>query len=86
MQPRYALIEFAVLETLLNLFARLLPSSSSSRLKFESFINDVFSKNFIDYNGCGEEVIKLLKQVVAKDWEETATKLFDIFADAEISL
>ena len=78
--------EFAVLESLLNLFARLLPSSSSAKQKFESFISDTFLRSFAVYDGCGEKITQLLNEMMTKDWEKTATKLFDILAGADIGL
>ncbi|KAH8117458.1 hypothetical protein DFH11DRAFT_1741458, partial [Phellopilus nigrolimitatus] len=76
---------FAVLEVLLNLFARLLPSSSLSRQKHSTFIRDVFLSNFAAYSNCGTKIVDLLEKVAGKDWDETATKLFDILSVSEIS-
>lgn len=82
----FVLLEFAVLESLLNLFARLLPSSSSSQKKYEVFIDQVYSKNFDQYKNCGSRVIELLHHAPRNDWEETATRIIDIFAKADITL
>ena len=70
--------DFAVLETLLNLFAILLPSSSAPQ-KRSSYIKEVF-------RDCGEEIIDLLNAAPTKDWDETAAKVIDSLAEADISL
>ncbi|KAI5124503.1 hypothetical protein M0805_003028 [Coniferiporia weirii] len=77
--------DFAVLEVLFNLFARILPSFSASRKKHSSFIRDVFWDNFAEFPGCGVKIVRLLENTTGKDWEETTTKLFDMLSDADVS-
>ncbi|KAL5511543.1 hypothetical protein ACEPAH_4760 [Sanghuangporus vaninii] len=69
--------DFAVLETLLNLFAILLPSSSAPP-KRSSYIQDVFFDR-------GKDVLDLLDGQSAREWDETATKVLDILASSDIS-
>ncbi|KAL5490409.1 hypothetical protein ACEPAI_5242 [Sanghuangporus weigelae] len=69
--------DFAVLETLLNLFAILLPSSSAPP-KRSSYIQDVFLDR-------GKDVLDLLDGQSAREWDETATKVLDILASSDIS-
>lgn len=79
-------VDYAVIEVLLNLFARLLPSASASKAKHNAFIREVFVDNFAADVIPGQEVVDLFEGATTKDWEETATKLFDIFSMSEISL
>ncbi|KAL5529125.1 hypothetical protein ACEPAG_5099 [Sanghuangporus baumii] len=69
--------DFAVLETLLNLFAILLPSSSAPP-KRSSYIQDVFLER-------GKDVLDLLDGQSAREWDETATRVLDILASSDIS-
>lgn len=69
--------EFAVLEALLNLFAILLPSSTTPQ-KRTSYIRDVFSEY--------ANIIELLDGMTSGQWDETAAKVIDILAASDISL
>ncbi|KLO04447.1 hypothetical protein SCHPADRAFT_947687 [Schizopora paradoxa] len=76
---------YSTLETLLNLLATLLPSPSSSRSKFESFVSQAFS-NRKGLDGSKVSCITtLLDGVAAKNWEETASKLYDQISATDIS-
>jgi hypothetical protein len=79
--------DFLALESLLNLFAVILPStnnSSSGRAKRTEFIRDVFDspQKFT----CGEELIQVLESVATADWETTAMKIIDILAKSDVTL
>ncbi|EJD05940.1 uncharacterized protein FOMMEDRAFT_166245 [Fomitiporia mediterranea MF3/22] len=65
-------------ETLLNLFAILLPSASVGRDERHAFIQDVFTT-------CGETVSDLLEGAQTGEWDETSTKVVDILAASDIS-
>lgn len=78
--------DFAVLETLLTLFARLLPSSTSSRAKRTSFIKEVFVSPQVLPVGCGKAITDLLEDVAAKDWEVTSAKIIDVLANSDLRL
>ncbi|OCB84337.1 hypothetical protein A7U60_g9017 [Sanghuangporus baumii] len=69
--------DFAVLETLLNLFAILLPSSSAPP-KRSSYVQDVFFDR-------GKDVLDLLDGQSAREWDETATKVLDILVSSDIT-
>lgn len=74
------LSDFVVLETLLNLFAILLPSASTSKGDLRNvYIRDVFSDK-------ASKIASLLDSMSNRDWDATATKVIDILAASDIKL
>jgi hypothetical protein len=88
-EPKFTVLRlgFLVLESLLNLFAIILPSTNNSpsgRTKRTQFIKDVFDspQTFT----CGQEVMQVLESVSTSDWETTAMSIIDILAESNIAL
>lgn len=75
--------DFSALEMLLNLFARLLPSSASAT-KRSAFIKDVFQNGSLSPSTCSA-IARLIENSAAKDWEVTATKVLDILSKSDMS-
>ena len=71
--------DFEALETLLNLFATLLPPASRSKDRRNAYIRDVFPERVVEVTG-------LLDKATDEDWEATAMKVVDILAASEIGL
>lgn len=72
-----------VLEALLNLFARMLPTANdtaSGRARRNAFIANVFL-SASEHTAAGEGIAKILEDVPTSDWEQTAIKLFQALAD-----
>ena len=81
--------EFIVLESLLQLFARILPSTNHStrgRGARMDFIRSVFVQSSPENKGTGEKICKLLERLSTTEWEPTALKILETFAAANISL
>jgi hypothetical protein len=76
--------DYVVLETLLNLLARLIPSSSDPN-KHLSYIKSVFVISG-QFPVCGQEIVDLLQKEAIKDWEATSTKIINAVAKADISM
>ncbi|KAI0957280.1 hypothetical protein AcW1_005724 [Taiwanofungus camphoratus] len=81
--------DFLVLEALLNLFARILPSTKNSvsgRAKRTAFIQSVFmSSPPPESASAGHQVADLLEHIAVSEWEEMASKIIAIMAESNIS-
>lgn len=77
-------IEFLAIEALLELFAKLLPSTKSKggSEKRDTFIRQVFDPAVI---AGSNEVFRILKTISTSDWEATFLKIIDILARADNS-
>ncbi|CAL1703773.1 unnamed protein product [Somion occarium] len=79
--------DFLVLESLLNLFARMMPSTNntlagrSSRL---AFIRSVFGSS-PENQATGEVLVKMLEHISTRDWEPTAVKILETLASSNIA-
>ncbi|OBZ66573.1 hypothetical protein A0H81_13373 [Grifola frondosa] len=81
--------DYLAIESLLNLFARVLPStnnSASGRTQRTAFIQSVFvSPTTPEVTVMGQEVAALLEHVPTRDWEETASKIVDVLGRGNIA-
>ncbi|KAL6306614.1 hypothetical protein BKA93DRAFT_149887 [Sparassis latifolia] len=81
--------DYLVMESLLNLFARLLPSTKSSnsgRAKRAAFIHSVFlSSPPPEVGNVGKELVEILERVSSQDWEDTAIRIVEALANANIT-
>jgi hypothetical protein len=76
--------EFLAIEALLELFAKLLPSTKNKggSEKRDTFIRQVFDPAVI---AGSNEVFHVLKTISASDWEATFFKIIDILARTDNS-
>ncbi|KAF8232358.1 hypothetical protein L208DRAFT_943495 [Tricholoma matsutake] len=76
--------DFLAIEALLELFAKLLPSTKSKGglEKRSAFIHEVFDPATI---AGSEQVVHVLKTISVTDWETTFLKILDILAGADVS-
>lgn len=76
--------DFLAIEALLELFAKILPSTSSKDglEKRDAFIQEVFDPT--NFAG-SKEVVHTLKTISVTDWEATFLKILDILARFDIS-
>lgn len=79
-----AVLDFLAIEALLELFAKLLPSTKSKGglEKRSAFIHEVFDPATI---AGSEQVVHVLKTISVTDWETTFLKILDILAGADVS-
>ncbi|KAH9887682.1 hypothetical protein C8Q73DRAFT_712867 [Cubamyces lactineus] len=81
--------DYLALEGLLNVFARALPStynSASGRAKRTAYIQSVFvTRAPPELISTGRAIADLLENVPTSDWEETALKIVDVLAKANIT-
>lgn len=81
--------DFLVLENILNLFARMIPTTggtAAGRANRSAFIRSVFVNSSPDDVQTGEKLAKMLEKVPTSDWEETASKIVAILAASNIAL
>ncbi|KAF9466380.1 hypothetical protein BDZ94DRAFT_1319635 [Collybia nuda] len=76
--------DYLALEALLELFAKLLPSTKSKggREKRTRFIGEVFNSSVLT---CGAEITHILGSISSNDWELTSTKIMDALARADLA-
>lgn len=87
--PDSIYLDYLVLESVLNLFARMIPTSGSSsagRATRRAFIRSVFVDSSPDDLGTGEELANTVEHVTTSDWEETSAKIVDTLAGSNIGL
>ncbi|KAL0947132.1 hypothetical protein HGRIS_013263 [Hohenbuehelia grisea] len=80
--------DFLALESLLNLFAVLLPpthNSTSGRAKRTAFIRDVFNSDSPRLFPCGDELVQILQNVASSQWEVTSMKIIDVLATSDMA-
>lgn len=78
--------DFLVLEALLNLFARMIPSTNNTaagRTRRTAFIRSVFLSRG---GSTSEKLVAILEDVPTSDWDQTASKLVETLADSDITL
>lgn len=81
--------DFLVMENILNLFARMIPSTNgnaSGRAERSAFIRAVFVQSSPDDVKTGDELAKMLERVPTSDWDLTASKIVNILATSNIAL
>lgn len=81
--------DYLVLESILNLFARMIPPSGSSvtgRMDRRSFIRSVFVDSSPDDVKTGEELADMVEHVSTPVWEDTAARIVDALAHSNIGL
>ncbi|KAM5540703.1 hypothetical protein V8D89_005734 [Ganoderma adspersum] len=80
--------DYLALECLLNLFARILPStnaSTSGRERRTAFVQSVFLRTAPpESSTTGREIADLLERVSSSDWDETSLKLVNVMARCSI--
>ncbi|KZS99904.1 uncharacterized protein LAESUDRAFT_765115 [Laetiporus sulphureus 93-53] len=85
----YSTQDFLPTESLLNIFARIFPSTKqagSSRAKRSAFICSVFvSPQLPETADAGQKVAELLTYVPSTEWEETSRKIMDIVSAANLA-
>ena len=76
--------DFLAIEALLELFAKLLPSTKSKDglEKRDAFIQEVFNPAIF---ASSKEVVQTLKTISVTDWETTFLRILDILAGVDIS-
>ena len=81
--------DYLPLEGLLNVFARILPStnkSASGRAQRTSFIQAVFKFTAPpELCEAGGDICSILQNVVTSRWEDTALRIVDVLARASIA-
>ena len=77
--------DFEILEALLSLFARIVPSDHSKSKK-SAFLRDVFISKGAEREGCGQTIVKLLEADNTKVWDETSVEIVDILAASNSNL
>ena len=83
------MIDYLVMECILNLFARMIPSTngtSSGRAERSAFIRAVFVQSSPDDAKTAQELVKLLENVSNADWDQTAVKIVDLLSVSNIAL
>lgn len=81
--------DYLVLESILNLFARMIPASGSTaagRAARGAFIHSVFVESSPDDAKTGEQLAHMVEHVSTPDWEQTASKIVDVLAASRIEL
>ena len=81
--------DYLALESLLNLFARALPSTNNSapgRARRTAFIHSVFGSTAPpEVAAVGLEIAQILENVPTSDWEETSVKIVDALARGNVA-
>ncbi|KAI0773578.1 hypothetical protein C8Q74DRAFT_1265430 [Fomes fomentarius] len=81
--------DYLALEGLLNLFARILPSTNNSlagRTRRTAFIHSVFKNTASpEAAAIGDEIAHILENVPTSDWEATSAKMIDVLASGSIA-
>ena len=81
--------EFLVIESILNIFARMIPTTggtAAGKAARTSFIKSVFVESSPDCAETGQKLAKLLQKVRTADWDHTATQVLDILASSNVAL
>jgi len=73
---------FLALETILDLFATLIPPLRSGRVKRTQFIQKVFDTSLFI---CSREIIHSLESISSSDWSKTASNIMELLAGSDIS-
>lgn len=81
----HTVLDFLAIEALLELFAKLLPSTKSrdGLEKRNTFVDEVFNPAII---AGSKEAVHILKTISTTDWEDTFTRILDVLAKANLSL
>ena len=81
--------DYLALENLLNLFARVLPSTNNSvsgRARRTTFIESVFKQSAPpECAAMGTEIAELLEHIPSSDWDETSLKIVKVLAEGNIA-
>ncbi|KAH9841104.1 uncharacterized protein C8Q71DRAFT_439295 [Rhodofomes roseus] len=81
--------DYLALESLLTLFARILPSakdSPSGHVKRAAYIKSVFlSPQQSEHSSVGQTIAKLLERVPTNEWEDTSREIVDVLAAAYVA-
>ncbi|KZT66523.1 hypothetical protein DAEQUDRAFT_452942 [Daedalea quercina L-15889] len=81
--------DYLALESLLTLFARILPSpkdSNSGSMKRSVYIKSVFlSPQHTEHTSVGQAIVQLLEYVSSNEWEETCRQIIDALAAAYVA-
>ena len=81
--------DYLALEGLLNLFARILPSTNKSatgRAQRTTFIHSVFRNTAPpELAHIGDKVADILEHVPTSDWDETSLKIVEALAKGSIT-
>jgi hypothetical protein len=80
------LTDFVILEGLLNLLARLIPSATSNKAKHSQFLREVFLQPCFDKGTCGKNIFDILENKSTKVWEDLSAKVVDALAESDIAL
>lgn len=84
-----SILDFLVLESLLSLFARMIPSTNNTsrgRATRMDFIRSVFVLSSPENATTGEKIVKMLERISTSEWEPTAAKILETLAASNISL
>lgn len=79
--------DYLVMESILNLFARMIPpsgSTASGRAQRRAFIRSVFVDSSPDDAKTGEELANMVEHVSTPDWEQTSSQIVDTLANSNI--
>ncbi|EKM55869.1 uncharacterized protein PHACADRAFT_184617 [Phanerochaete carnosa HHB-10118-sp] len=83
----FSLQDYLAMESILNLFARMIPpsgSTASGRAQRRAFIRSVFTDSNPDDPKTGEELAHMVEHVSTPDWEQTATRIIETLAASNI--
>ncbi|KAI0792899.1 hypothetical protein C8Q75DRAFT_751872 [Abortiporus biennis] len=76
--------DYLVLESLLNLFARLLPPSHH-KTKRAAFMRAVFVEAYEENTKVGQQIVKVIQEFRSTDWDHIAVKVVEVLAASSIS-
>ncbi len=78
-------LDYLALESLLNLFATLLPPPKSAA-KRSQFIESVFGTASPTHISCGKELTDIVQKSPLSDWEITSARIIETLAKNDIAL
>lgn len=79
--------DYLAMESMLNLFARMIPhsgSKASGRTQRRAFIRSVFVNSSPDDAKMGEELANIVEHVSTPDWEQTSSLIVSKLAGSNI--
>jgi hypothetical protein len=81
--------DYLVMESILNLFARMIPPSGSTvagRATRRAFIQSVFVESSPDDVKTGEKLADMVEHVSTPEWDQTASRIVEVLAASNIGL
>ncbi|KAF9483814.1 hypothetical protein BDN70DRAFT_265506 [Pholiota conissans] len=75
--------DFLALESLLDLFGSLIPSSKGGKAKRSKFVEDVFDTSI--FKNAGTRIHKLLEDISCSDWSVSSERIISVLAESDVS-